>query len=138
MRRTMVLVACLSFLGALLAGCAFISNGPKSQEPYAALRDVSPVSIQQINRVPSLDHVTDYSTYVGKNVFHGDIRVPPGNHRVDVVFHDSRRYIGSDKTLIEVREGLRYYIGAGSNPFYMFPEVVKVEPIEGYWESHKR
>lgn len=138
MRRTMVLVACLSGLGALLGGCVSNPGGPKLKEPYAAIRPAYPVSIKQVDRVSSLDHRIDYSTYAGPNWVHGDIRVTPGSHRVDVEFSDSRKYIGSDKALVEVREGLRYYIGMGDNPFYMFPEVVKVEPIEGYWDEHKR
>lgn len=135
MRRTFVAIACLAVL---LGGCVSNPQGPKVTQRYAAIKPVWPVSVTQVDRVTDLDYVHDYKTYSGLNWVKGDIRVTPGMHKIDVEYSDDARYIGSDKTLIEVREGLRYYVGVRHDRFYMFPEVIKVEQIEGYWEEHQR
>ncbi len=134
-RRTSVAIACLAVL---LGGCVSNPQGPKLKQPYAVIKPVAPVHITNVDRVHALEYVNDYSTYSGPNWVKGDLRVLPGTHRVAVEFEDDTRYIGSDRALLEVREGLRYYVGVRHDRFYLFPEVVKVEPIEGYWEEHQR
>lgn len=138
MRRITLLAASVSCCVALLVGCVSNPQGPGVKQPYAAIKPVSPVHITQVDRVTAMNYRTDYSTYSGPNWCKGDIRVSPGSHGISVEFSDDTRYIGSDRTLIEVREGMRYYVGVRHDRFYMFPEVIKVEPIEGYWDEHKR
>jgi len=119
----------------LAAGCANNPHQPKLKEPYAAIRPVAPVDITHVDRVGALDYRLDHKTYSGLNWVGMDIRVTPGSHKIAVEYADPTRYIGADRTLIEVREGLRYYVGVRSDRFYLFPEVVKVEPIKNYWDD---
>ncbi len=135
MRATLVGIACLL---TVFCGCVSNPQGPKPKERYAAFRPMEPVRITHVDRVSSLNNRLDHKTYAGLNWVKGDIRVTPGQHRVSVEYDDETRYIGADKSLFEVREGLRYYIGVRHDRFYLFPDVIKVEEIEGYWDEHSR